>query len=278
MVKTEDKPGPAGTNQSLARGLLILRKVADAEGELGVREIARQLDIDRSIVSRLVNTLAAHGFLEQNPVTRRYTIGPYAFQVGRKNSHISHLYKAAYDELFQMAKNNGVNAYLGIRSRAEVLYVAAIQTEQTSVLQVNTGVRGHLHSTSLGKVLLAAMPDDALTELLDQLTLSRLTPYTVTLPEELLAQVRYVRKCGYAVADEENLIDIISVGAPVRDASGKVVAAVSSAVHKDGRPEGFLESLIRITERAAGIISIRLGALPGAPFDYLTASPKKATG
>ena len=276
-MNTENKPAkPAGANQSLARGLMILRKVADTEGELGVREIARLLDIDRSIVSRLVSTLAAHGFLEQNPTTKRYSIGPHAFQVGRNNSQISHLYKAAYDELFQMAKNNGVNAYLGVRSHAEVLYVAAIQTEQASVFQVNTGVRGHLHSTSLGKVLLAAMPDDLLAELVGQLTLSRLTPYTLTSAEKLMAQVRQVRKCGYAVADEENLVDLISVGAPVRDASGKVVAAVSSAVHKEGRADGFVESMIRITERAAGIMSSRLGALPGAPFDYLAAAPGKA--
>lgn len=270
MPNTETKTSkPAGANQSLARGLMILRKISDSEVELGVREISRAMDIDKSIVSRLVHTLASHGFLEQNPVTKRYSIGPNAFQVGRNNSQISHLHNAAYDDLLSLSRKHGVNAYLGVRSNDEVLYVCAIQTEQASVLRVNTGVRGHLHTTSLGKILLAAMPDAALLQLLEQLSFSRLTPYTITEADKLLDQVRHVRRCGYAISDEENIVDIISVGAPIRDASGKVIAAVSTAVHKDaGTVE--LEDLIRITERAAGTISSRLGALPGAPFEYLT--------
>lgn len=273
-------PGSAAAgntgNQSLARGLMILRKVADTDGELGVRELSRLLDIDRSTVSRLVNTLSAHGFLERNPVTKRYTIGPHAFQVGRNHAQINHLYEAAYDELSRLSKGNKVNAYLGVRSHDEVLYVCAVQTEQTSVLRVNTGVRGHLHSTSLGKILLAAMPDGQAVELLGRLSLSRLTPYTVTSTDQLLAQIQHVRRCGYAVADEENLVDVISVGAPVRDATGKVVAAVSSATRKTGggQPD-FLERLIRITERVAGLISARLGAPPAAPFAYLSALPDR---
>lgn len=260
---------PPRANQSLARGLLILRKVADSEVELGVRQLSRALDIDKSIVSRLVNTLASHGFLEQNPVTKRYSIGPSAFQVGRNNSGISHLHNAAYDGLLALSRKHGVNAYLGVRSHSEVLYVCAIQTEQAYVLRVNTGVRGHLHTTSLGKILLAAMPDVALAELLSQLSFSRLTPDTITDAERLLEQVRQVRKCGYAISDEENLVDIISVGAPVRDATGKVIAAVSTAVHKGTGAALPLEKMIRITERAAGAISNRLGAFPGAPFRYL---------
>ena len=105
MPPTKSAPGKlAGLNQSLARGLLILKTIADSQGEVGVRELGRLLDIDKSIVSRLLITLAEHGFIEQNPVTRRYSIGTIAFEIGQRNPQFSHLQTTAYDDLQRLSK------------------------------------------------------------------------------------------------------------------------------------------------------------------------------
>ena len=91
----------------------------------------------------------------------------------------------------------------------------------------------------------------------------------------MLAEVLEVRRRGYATSDEENLADIYSVGAPIRDATGNVIAAVSSASHKEGRSKAFLHKMVEITERTAGVISGRLGALPAEPFAYLGVSSER---
>ncbi|MBX3456716.1 IclR family transcriptional regulator [Ferrovibrio sp.] len=253
-------------NQSLSRGLRILEAVGMHGPEVGVRELSRLLEIDKSIVSRLVITLAEQGFLEQNPSTRRYRIGPRAFQVGQRYSQSNPLYQVAYDELHRLAEDENVNVYMGVRSDTEFMYLCSIQSAQPSVFRINTGATGRLHTTSVGKVMLAAMDEAALHKLLPRLTLTRLTPYSITDQASLLADLRKVRQLGYAVSDEENLVGILSVGVPIRDSSGKVIAAVSSAVSKDRMPVDFMARMVEITERTAGIISGKLGAYPGAAF------------
>lgn len=254
------------TNQSLSRGLRILETIALHGPEMGVREISRLLELDKSIVSRLVVTLAESGFLQRNAVTRRYRVGPRAHEVGQKYVVSNPLYEVANDDLHTIAEREALNVYLAVRSDISALYLCAIQSAQPSVLRIGTGVTGRLHTTAVGKVLLAAMEDSALKELLKRLPLDRLTPATIIKPSALLSELKLVRRNGYSQSDEENLVGIFAVGAPIRDASGLIVAAVSTAVNKYGRDKKFLKHMVGLTERVAGNISTKLGAPPGVPF------------
>ena len=263
-------------NQSLARGLRILEAIAAHGPEMGVRELARLLELDKSIVSRLVVTLAEHGFLQKNMATRRYRVGPRAHEVGQKYAASNPLYEIANDDLHSLAEQEGLNVYLSVRSDTSVLYLCAIQSAQPSVLRIGTGVTGKLHTTAVGKVLLAAMDDDALKKLLKRLPLSRLTPHSITKESALLAELKMVRKNGYSQSDEENLVGILSIGAPIRDASGTIVAAVSTAVNKQGHDKKFFKRMVQLTEHVAGSISTKLGAPPASPFAYLDERKKRA--
>lgn len=253
-------------NQSLSHGLKILKTIAEHGPELGVREVARLLSLDKSKASRLLLTLAEVGFLEQNPATRRYRVGPTTFEIGQKYTRSNPLYNACYDDLHQLAESEGLNVYLCVRSDNVMLYLYAIQGAQPYVLRINTGVTGQLHTTAAGKVLLAAMNDAELQKLLPRLSLNRLTPYSIVNPRSLMADLRNVLKRGYSISDEENLVDIYAVGCPIRDASGDVVAALSSAIHKPGHDKDFYKHMQVVTERCAGIISSKQGALPAPPF------------
>ena len=267
MMATDAPLGPRrALNQSLDRGLLILRRMANSESELGIRELGRLMELDKTVVSRLVSTLAEHGFVEQNPVTKRYRIGPSALDIGGRSAKHARLYDVAYSRLQNVSQRHEVNVFLGVRSQSEVLYLCAVQRPNDSVFRVSAGFRGHLHATALGKVLLAAMDGAALLKLLSELALPRLTPDTIASRDRLSAEVELVRRRGYAVSDEENLVGVIAIGAPVRDGTGRVVAAVSAARHKDGMSESFADAMVGITERLAGAISAKLGAPPGVPF------------
>jgi len=252
-------------NQSLARGLEVLQAFDGTHVEHGIRDLARKLGIDRSITYRLVRTLADAGFLEQNKVSRRYRIGHKAFEVGQRYTSAGSVYDIAIGKLRTVAESAKLNVYLAERVDTVVLYLAAIESE-TSVFRVGAGTRGHLHATGLGKVLLACETDKALKTLLPRVNLVRLTPATKVSRSRVVAEIRNVREAGYSIADEENMIGIWTVGAPIVDATGRVIAAISGSVNKTDAPKNRRAAIVEIMVRTAATISARLGAPPGSPF------------
>jgi DNA-binding IclR family transcriptional regulator len=251
-----------GQNQSLARGLGILQLFGRDRPELGVADVARLLDIDRTIAHRLIRTLAAAGFLERSLTTQRFRIGPKAFEVGQRYTESNGLYDAALPLLRNLSEQHRLNAYLGTLVDAGVLYLAAVQTEEPIFFRVNPGTRGHLHTTSLGKVLLAGQSDEAARALLEAAPLPRLTQATKIGVAALMTEIRKARRDGHAVSRDENLFGIISVGAPLHDSRGRVVGAISGAAASTGMTKKRLEAIIGAVAQTGQAISHRLGA-PG---------------
>jgi IclR family pca regulon transcriptional regulator len=245
-------------NQSLARGLAILQAFDSEYPEWGVRELARKLDLDRSVVSRLVQTLAAAGFLEKNSLTSRYRIGPRAFEVGQRYTHSGPLYDIALSQMRDLHEHHQLDVYLAVRLETVVLYLGAIEADDV-VFRAIAGTRGHLHSTSLGKALLAFEKDDVMREIVGRISLARLTPATKVSRPALIKELASVRKQGYATSNGENLPRIFSVSAPIFDASGKVVAAMSGSYPKDKMSKQRLDDMVEAMTSSAGHISRLLG-------------------
>lgn len=252
-------------NQSLARGLDVLQAFDAIHVEYGIRDLARKLGIDRSITYRLVRTLADAGFLEQNEVSRRYRIGHKAFEVGQRYTSAGTVYDIAIGKLRSVAEREKVNIYLAERVDTVVLYLAAIESE-TAVFRVGAGTRGHLHATALGKVLLAGESSRVLKTLLPRVKLVQLTSATKVSQQQVVAEIRKVREAGYSIADEENMIGIWTVGAPIVNATGRVIAAISGSVNKAEAPKSRRAAIIATMVRTAAFISTKLGAPPGSPF------------
>jgi len=258
-------------NQSLARGLVILESFSDEAAELGVRELSRLLGLDKSVVHRLARTLAGRGFLEQNPETLRYRIGPRVFQVGQQYAPAARLTGAAQPVLRSLARQHQLNTYLGVLQQGAVLYLLALQSSGPIAIRATPGSRARLHSTALGKVLLAAESDEGAARLLGPDPLTRLTPGTLVEPSAVLAQLPEVRRLGYAISDEENLPGVFAVGAPVRDRSGHVTAAISGASPRWLTPDARVPELARTVLEAAAGISRDLGA----PAIDLVSAPRR---
>jgi DNA-binding IclR family transcriptional regulator len=268
------RPGREGApNQSLARGLAILEAFSAETAELGVRELSRRLRLDKSIVHRLARTLAGRGFLEQNPETLRYRVGPRTFEVGQQYAPAARLTDAALPVLRGLARERQLNTYLGVLHEDAVLYLVALQSSGPIAIRATPGSRAQLHSTALGKVLLAAEPDGGAARLLGPGPLPRLTPATLVDPAAVLAQLAQVRRTGHAISDEENLPGVFAVGAPVRDRSGHVTAAISGARPRWLTPDARVPELARVVLEAAAAISHALGApaTDRSPFPRRTA-------
>lgn len=231
----------AGENQSVTRAIDILNLLAETAEPLGVREIARRFAIPPSNVQRLIKTLARAGFLEQTGDTLRYRIGYRAFQVGNAFIEQNSLYTAVMPELYNLA-NNHIAGFLGVLRDRSVVYLATVQSEGTVSINHRPGSRTHLHSTAMGKALLAEMSDDAIKALLGTKPLAQLTPRTKVALPQLMKDIESIRRLGYATSEEENRQGFFSVGAVVRDVSDNAIAVLSGAV---------LSSIVKTNERAA---------------------------
>ena len=206
--------------QSLARGLTILVRLAEAPDGLGITELADEYDVDKASISRLLQTLAAHGFAEKEPGGRRYILGPQIVRLSRVVLTRMPLRETAKPYLRQLVDATGECAHLAILAQGQALYID--QVESASALRVNTGV-GHLaplYCTALGKILLAfaiaPMPDAT----------KQFTPRTITDPLSLQHHIEVVKNQGYAVDDEEYELGVRCVAVPVFDYRDKCVAAI----------------------------------------------------
>ena len=257
------------TSQTLDRGLAVLELVDQAGESVGVREIARQLELGTSIVQRLINTLESRGYVEQIAETHRYRIGHKSVVLGRSSRHSDSLTRAAQAELQVLAADHGLNGYLGALRENGAVYIAVVPSRSRIVLRVDVGETFALHSTALGKILLAAAGDAKARELLGPDPLPKLTEHTIVSPSEVVAQLQQVRDAGYAIVNEENLPGIVSVGAPVRNAQGTIIAGVSVAFAA-GTTSLAIETAADLITRAAGRISQVLGC-PQSMSDNWTA-------
>jgi DNA-binding IclR family transcriptional regulator len=247
------------TSQSLDRGLKVLDAIDVASAPLGVREIARQLDLNPTIVQRSLNTLAAHGLVEQVAETRRYRIGYRAIRLGASAQSDDKLTHIAQPRLSELAENPGLNGYLGVLVEDRAVYILAVPSRHRVVVRVAPGETMPLHATALGKVLLAAAGDVRARQILMKERLARMTPHTVVDPRKLLALLPEIRERGYASVHEENFLGIVSVGAPVRNAEGKVIAAISFAYTIGTQPASAFEDVVHTTVATAAAISREMG-------------------
>jgi DNA-binding IclR family transcriptional regulator len=244
---------------SLERGLSVLEVLRDSDEPVGVREIARRLELSAPAIQRLLNTLAEHGYVEKAVDTRRYRIGHGVLVLAQHVLRKDRLIGLAEPELQALAAEGCFNAFLGVRSGTSGLYLLAVQSRSPVVIRSSPGERMALHSTALGKALLIGLSDDMVIELLGNKPLEQLTPRTVTEPGRLIGQLNTAHKIGYTTSLDENILGVISVGAPVHNATGAIIAAISVAYPHSVGPKIEIAEVGEKVMAAAARISAGLG-------------------
>ena len=242
--------------QSLARGLRIMEILAASPDTVGITELADELGIDKSSASRLVQTLANHGYAEQDPQSRRYRLGPQIVRLSRNLLTRMPLRDEAKPFLRALVERTGECAHLAILAQNQALYID--QVESPASLRVTTGVGtlAPLHCTALGKSLLAFNDHTAIPQ-----ELPAFTPRTITDPETLHLHLEQTRRQGYAVDDEEYEIGVRCVAAPVYDYRGKVVGAIgisgpAGRMSLDRIPE-FADTVMQVSKELSNRMSFR---------------------
>ncbi|HEV8686297.1 MAG TPA: IclR family transcriptional regulator C-terminal domain-containing protein [Gaiellaceae bacterium] len=252
---------PTSYSQSLERGLAILSAFKPARPLLGISELARSLELNRSTAHRYVGTLTALGYLQQDRVTRKYRLGPRVLDLGFSAINSMALPELGRPHLQHLSDETGHTANMAILDGVEIVYVERVRGGQSEIdLNLHVGSRLPAYCTSMGKVLLAYLAPEARAEALDVMELVRRGPNTVTERGALCAELDRVRDAGLAVNDEELAAGLRSIAVPVRARSGEVEAAINLAVHRTTvSMSDLIARLAPALERTAAEISARAG-------------------
>lgn len=261
--------GASGYSQSLERGLAILSALASGPPLLGISDLARAVGLSRSTAHRYVATLTKLGYLDQDAATRKYRLGPRVLDLGFSAINSMELREIAAPHLQQLSDETGRTVNMAILDGVDVVYIERCRSSQQGQreidLNLHVGSRLPAYCTSLGKVLLAFLPDAERRALLDRIEFIRRGPNTLTGKTALSAELARIRGRGIAVSNEELAYGLRSIAVPVRSQSGEAVAAINLAVHRSMvSMEDLVIRLSPTLERTAAEISRRLGHRPGA--------------
>lgn len=251
--------GGVRTMQSLERALHILDSLGDRQ--VGVSEIAREQGLSKSTAFRLVSTLRRAGYLVQDPKTGRYSLGLRLLQHGQTVAAQLDIRRVAHPTMVTLAQRARGTIFLAILSGSEVFNVERIESPDPVRIAFDVGLLARYpHTVATGKVLLAALPDDERERVIAGLELAALTPNSIIDRDPLRLEIARVRRQGYAINHQEQIIGISGVAAPIYDRDGRVIAALAIAGPSARFTRESLPILIPWVQAAAGEVSSNLGA------------------
>jgi IclR family transcriptional regulator, pca regulon regulatory protein len=222
--------------ESLARGLTVLTAFGEGRAELTLTDVARATGLARATARRALITYEHLGLVRPSG-SRAFALTPRVLSLGFPPLSRMSLARLAEPHLAELSDRIHESASLAVLtpSGEEIQYTARAATVRVMSVNITVGTRLPAYPTSLGRVLLAGLPDaDAEQRLADWAArgdLRPLTPRTLTGPSALASTLREVRAQGYALVDEELEEGLRSIAVPVRDRTGRVVAAANVAMH-----------------------------------------------
>lgn len=213
--------------KSLQRAINILDLFDEQTVELGITEIAETLGLHKSTAAGLVYTLEHNSYLDQNPETRKYSLG---FKLVERASTLLDqidVRQVALPHLQKLRGWCGESVNLAVRDGGQIVYIERLTTTQSLGMRAKVGYRAPMHCTALGKAILSGLPPEKVEEVATQYGLSTVTDHSITDFAQFLQEVGRIRRQGFAVDNEENEIGVRCIAAPIFDHSDQPVAAVS---------------------------------------------------
>ncbi|WP_277971065.1 IclR family transcriptional regulator domain-containing protein [Sphingomonas echinoides] len=224
-------PPPADPRHmlSLARGLAVFEALAELGPGQSVARIAEATGLARAVCGRCLFTLEAAGYVECQD--RRYALRPSVLRLAAGYMGERSLPALAQPLLDRLRDAVGESASLGVLDRSEVLYLARASRDRIMAVGLHVGSRLPLATSSMGRVLLAQLPDDARDATLADHPPVAHTPRTLTDPDAVREELRRVAARGYALVDQELDLGLRSIAVPVRARDGRVIAAMNVGAH-----------------------------------------------
>jgi len=248
-----------GTVQSIERALTLLEALEDSRGEVGIAELSKRVGLHVSTVHRILATLVERGYARQNPETGRYALGAKALHLAESYLGQMDIRRVARPVLERLSQETGETATLVILDRREALYLDKVESPQSLRIFSRIGRRAPLHSTAVGKVLLADRSKAQVDALLGRGPLERLTKHTITSVIHVRRELEKVRDQGFALDREECEEGACCIAVPIHNAQGEVEAALGISAPTTRLTPRRMEDLIPIVLRTGREVSAQLG-------------------
>jgi len=239
--------------QTLARGLRIIEILAAHNEGMSSTELASLLDVDKGSMSRLMTTLVNYGFADRDEQTRRYFLGAYVQELGKRAGQYASLRDVAQPHLESLASDTHENAHIAVYSMPYALTIADIPSTEALRVVSEVGRRIPLHCSAVGKCLLAFAEAPLPTQM------KRYTANTITSLEMLNRQLREIRHDKFALDDEELTIGVRGLAVPIRNREGRVIATMGISGPTVRLTDEAIPDLVRMLKQYALAVSAELG-------------------
>jgi DNA-binding IclR family transcriptional regulator len=255
---------------ALERALAILELLAGSRAGLTLPEIANALNLPKSSVHCLLLTLERHRYLHRNDRTSRYLFGSKLFSLANMSLSGLQLRQVAMPHMHALTKVTGLATHLAVLERYEAVLMEKVEPPGDSKLATWLGKRMDLHCTSVGKSLIAHLPDEELSRLMRETGMPRHNDNSIRSLRKLKEDLARSRQAGYFIDDEEDEIGYRCIGAPIFDETGQSIAAISisgstAQVREDNSAE-LAKEVIRTAEAITRLL-IEHGFNPARALD-----------
>jgi len=240
--------------KSLIKALDILEFISEANNSPSIVQIANHLRMNRTTAYRLVQTLYSLGYLKRNEETKGFQIGLKLLPLAARLLDSNKLRKESLPYLQELAQKCGERVNLGILFQGEVLYLAGVEKPSLPMVYTRFGKKAPVHCSSLGKIILAYLPEQEVDEILKRKPLIKMTENTITDPRVFKKSLREIRSQGYAIDYGEHIPGSYCISAIIRDGMGQGIGSISISSGNLDKIKEHLDQLLRTAEVISHLI------------------------
>jgi IclR family acetate operon transcriptional repressor len=256
--------GAAGHVQSVERALLLLEVLGDDAEGYRLTDLAARTGLSPSTVHRLLTTLEHRHFIQFDQTDGLWHVGRQAFAVGSAFARRRNFVAPALPFLRRLRDQTRETANLGVVDDGEMVVLTQVESREIMRAITRVGGRAPMFASGMGKAILGTYQPEDVTAIISRHGMRRLTPHTISKASELKQQLRKVATDGYAIDDEEFVMGLRCVAAPVYDHQGEAVCAISVSGLPARMTEERLPQLGRLVAETARELSRTLGGSAGA--------------
>ncbi len=251
--------GDTRTIQSLDRAINILEIFRINAKELSVTEISNELQINKSTVFGLINTLANRGYLHQNPNNQKYSLGLSLLELGELVQRSNIIADKAKPFLEILVNKFNETVHLAIEEKGEVIYIDKLEGQKTIYISSRIGSQNPIHCTGVGKCLLAFMNVKRREKILEGFSeLRKYTENTITNKFDLIKELDSIIQKGYSIDNEEFAVGLYCYSVPILNKYGEAIASISISGPTSSMKNLTKSEVINYIKKIANEISNRL--------------------
>lgn len=245
---------------SLEKALSILELVLDEGRNLSITEISQKLGMGKGTVHRILSTLKARKFFQQDSKTKMYGLGVRTLEIGAASKREKFLRKAMAPFLMELFEKCKETVNVAVWEYNEIRYIYRLESEEMLRISAPAGARFPGYCAATGKILLSYFSDDDIRRIYGrEKALKKYTKHSIGSIDALIVEMKKVRVNKVAVDDEETLLGVYCVAAPVLNSNGECVAAISISAPKNRVTADKGVTFAKLVSETARIISNSLG-------------------